>query len=127
TFSIVGGLKIIPHDIIDAAKVFKITGFGYFRKVVLPAIVPQLVTGSILAFAQGWNIIIVAEALHVYMPHGTEANDLFGIGSLLVQSSAKGDTSIFIWSLIVMVLAIAFLNYFIWQKLLHYAQRFRFE
>ncbi len=126
-FSIIGGLKMIPRDIVDAAKVFKISGFSYFRKVLLPAIVPQLVTGSILAFAQGWNIIIVAEALHVYMPHGTNANDLHGVGSVLVQASADGQINAFIMALVVMVLTIAFFNFFIWQKLLHYAQRYRFE
>ena len=118
---------MIPQDITDAAHVFGIKGFSYFKKVTLPAIVPQLVTGSILAFAQGWNIIIVAEVLHVYIPGGTNATDLFGVGSVLVHASASGETKVFMLAMFVMVLAIAFLNYFIWQKLLHYAQRFRFE
>ena len=41
--------------------------------------VPYIVTGSLLAWAGGWNIIIVAEVLHTYIPGG--ARDLFGIGS----------------------------------------------
>jgi NitT/TauT family transport system permease protein len=126
-FTIIGGLKMIPRDITDAAKVFGIKRFQYFRRVMLPAIVPQIVTGSILAVAQGWNIIIVAEALHVYIPNSSSASDLFGIGSILVQSSASGQTNIFLATITVMVLTIAFLNFFVWQKLLHYAQRFRFE
>jgi NitT/TauT family transport system permease protein len=126
-FTLIGGLKIIPHDIIDAAKVFNIKGFRYFRKVLFPAIIPQLVTGSIIAVAQGWNIIIIAEVLHVYLPQGSNAQDLFGIGSILVQASGAGNTSIFLMALLVMVLTIAFFNFFVWQKLLHYAQRYRFE
>ncbi|HUO56266.1 MAG TPA: ABC transporter permease subunit, partial [Candidatus Paceibacterota bacterium] len=59
-FTLVGGLKIIPHDIIDAAHVFGLHGWAFVRRVLLPALVPQFVTGSILAVAQGWNIIIVA-------------------------------------------------------------------
>lgn len=126
-FTIIGGLKIIPQDIIDTAKVFKIKGWAYFWKILFPAVIPQIVTGSILALAQGWNIIIVAEALHVYVPNGTPSHDLFGIGSILVQASGNGQTNIFIMALVVMVLTIAFFNFFVWQKLLHYAQRFRFE
>ena len=126
-FTIVGGLKMIPRDITDVAKVFNIKGFSYFRKVLFPAIIPQIVTGSILAFGQGWNIIIVAEVLHVYLPAGNSVNDLFGIGSILVQASGTGQTNVFIAAIMVMVLVIAFFNFFIWQKLLHYAQRFRFE
>jgi NitT/TauT family transport system permease protein len=126
-FTLVGGLKIIPTDVKNAARVFKVNGFSYLRKILLPAIFPQFVTGSILAFAQGWNLIIVAEVLHTYIPHGSAAQDLFGLGSLLVQASAGGQNNLFILSLFAMVLVIAFLNFFVWQKMLHYAQRFRFE
>ena len=31
---------------------------------------------------QGWNIVIVAEVLHTYIPGGSPQNDLFGIGSM---------------------------------------------
>lgn len=126
-FTIIGGLKVIPKDITDASQVFKITGYRYFRKVVLPAIFPQFVTGSILAFAQGWNLTIVAEVLHVYIPNGTQAGDLKGLGSLLVAAAAGSQTTVFILAIIAMVLTIAFFNFFIWQKLLHYAKRYQFE
>lgn len=126
-FALVGGLKIIPKDITYAARVFGLSGIAYVRRVILPAVFPHLVTGSILAVADGWNIIIVAEALHAYIPHGTPAQDLFGIGSILVNAAANAQTHVFLVAVIVMVVVIALLNFFVWQKLLHYAQRFRFE
>jgi len=126
-FTLVGGIKIIPKDILYAGKVFGLKGFAFIRKVTLPAIVPQFVTGSILALAQGWNIIIVAEVLHTYLPGGTSAQDLFGIGAILVAASAQAQTNVFLAAVFVMVVIIAFFNFFVWQKLLHYAQRFRFE
>ncbi len=126
-FAIVGGLKVIPRDITDAAHVFGLQGFGYVRRIVIPAIFPQLVTGSILAVADGWNIIIVAEALHTYIPHGTPSQDLFGIGSILVNAAANAHNDIFLAAVTVMVVVIALLNFFVWQKLLTYSQRFRFD
>ena len=126
-FSLVGGLKVIPTDIKAAAQVFNIKGWLYLRKVTLPAIVPYLVTGSLLAWAQGWNVIIVAEVLHTYIPGGTSAQDLFGIGSVLVNASATGQNGTFVVVILIMVTVIALLNFFVWQKLLHYAERFRFE
>jgi NitT/TauT family transport system permease protein len=126
-FTLIGGIKLIPQEVKDAATIYKVTGIRYFFKVLLPALVPQLVTGSILAFGQGWNIIIVAEVMHVYVPHGSSAQDLFGIGSLLVQASGNGETAAFLAAITVMVVAIAFLNFFVWQKLLHFSQKFRFE
>lgn len=126
-FSLVGGLKVIPSDINSAAKVFGLKGIKYFSQVALPAVVPYLVTGSLLAWAQGWNIIIVAEVLHTYIPGGMASQDLFGIGSLLVQSISSGQTIAFLYSLLGMIVVIAVLNFLVWQRLLHYAERFRFE
>jgi NitT/TauT family transport system permease protein len=126
-FTVVGGLKIIPQDIMYAARVFGIKGFDLVRRVTLPAVVPQLVTGSILALAQGWNLIIVAEVLHTYIPGGTAAQDVFGIGSLLVSAAANAQNSVFVMCVFVMVVIIGLMNFFVWQRLLHYSQRFRFE
>jgi NitT/TauT family transport system permease protein len=126
-FTLVGGLKIIPKDIIYVAHIFGIRGFSYLRRVLLPAIVPQLVTGSILAVAQGWNLIIVAEVLRTYIPGGTAAQDLFGIGSILVDAAANAQTVVFMQSVLVMIVIIGLFNFFVWQRLLHIAQRFRFD
>ena len=126
-FSLIGGLRVIPSDIKDAAKVFKVRGLAYFRKVLLPASVPYLVTGSLLAWAQGWNIIIVAEVLHTYIPGGVPSQDLFGIGSMLVNAAATSQQAVFIAAIISMIVGIGLINFFIWQKLLHYAERFKFE
>lgn len=126
-FALIGGLKIVPKDIEYAARVFGLRGFGRLRRVILPAIFPQFVTGSLLAFAEGWNLIIVVEALHAYIPGGTEAEDLFGIGSILVHASAAGRQETFALAIFVLVVVIATLNFAVWQRLLHYSQRFRFE
>lgn len=126
-FSLIGGLKIIPGDIKAAAKVFGLKKFAYFWKMLLPASVPYLVTGSLLAWAQGWNIIIVAEVLHTYIPGGTASQDLFGIGSMLVNAAASDQQALFIAAIITMIIGIGLINFFVWQKLLHYAERFKFE
>ncbi len=126
-FSLVAGLKAIPRDISWAAKVFGVTGFAYARRVLLPAVMPSLVTGSLLAWAQGWNIIIVAEVLHTYIPYGTGADDLYGIGSVLVNSVASGEIATFTTAVIFLVGGVALINFFIWQRLLNHAEKYRFE
>lgn len=126
-FSLIGGLKVIPTDIKSAAHVFNIHGFALTRRILLPAVVPYLVTGSLLTWAEGWNIIIVAEVLHTYIPGGTCSTDLFGIGSILVNAAAAGQNTLFFAAILTMVGAITVLNFFVWQKLLHYAERFKFE
>ncbi len=126
-FSLVGGMKVIPTDIKDAAHVFGVRGWDFLKRILLPATVPYLITGSLLAWAQGWNIIIVAEVLHTYIPGGTSAQDLFGIGSVLVNASSTGANGVFVIAILAMVGAIALLNFFVWQKLLRLSERFKFE
>ncbi len=126
-FSLVGGLHAIPQDIKYVGKIFGLRGMQYIEKILLPASVPYLITGSLLAWASGWNIIIVAEVLHTYLPGSTPASDLFGIGSILVNSSAQSQQHTFFLAIIVMIVAVALLNLFVWQRLLRYAEKFKFE
>jgi NitT/TauT family transport system permease protein len=126
-FPVIGGLQTIPDDIKSAAIVFHVSGFKKFQFITLPSVVPFLITGSLLAWAQGWTIVIVAEVLHTYIPHGTSRQDLLGLGSLLVDSSAQGQSSVFAATLGIMVLLVTLMNLLVWQPLLHYSQRFRFD
>lgn len=126
-FSMIGGLKLIPADIIGVATVFRARGFKKLWYITLPAVLPYIITGSLLAWAQGWNILIVAEVLHNYIPHGSPSQDLYGLGSLLVNASYQNNHAVFLASLVVMIIIIGILNFFIWQKLLHLAERYKFD
>lgn len=126
-FSLVSGLGSIPQDIIAISKIFRLKRWANLVKITMPAIFPYVVTGSILAWANGWSIIIVAEVLHTYIPGGNISHDLFGLGSLLVFSASSGQQHNFIVVLSVLVGVVGLLNIFVWQKLLHYAEKFKFE
>ncbi len=126
-FNTIGGLKVIPKEVIAVGKVFGLSRWDRFTKITLPALFPPLVTGSILALAAGWNIVIVAEALHAYAPQSTHAHDLYGIGSVLVQSAAAGDNAQLFVAMTVLVVMIAVLNLFLWQPLLARAERYKFD
>jgi len=126
-FPVIGGLQTIPDDIKSAATVFNVHGWRRFLYVTVPAIFPFIVTGSLLAWAQGWTIVIVAEVLHTYIPNGTASQDLLGLGSLLVDSNAQAKSGVFLASLTAMILLVTVLNLAVWQPLLRLSQRFRFD
>ncbi|HEV7121654.1 MAG TPA: ABC transporter permease subunit [Candidatus Paceibacterota bacterium] len=126
-FSVVGGLKQTPADVKAVGKIFGLTRWQRFRQILLPALFPAVLTGSILALADGWNIVIVAEALHAYAPSTASAHDLFGIGSILVSSSTTGQNTVLVSAMVLLVAAIALVNIFIWQPLLAHAERYKFE
>jgi NitT/TauT family transport system permease protein len=126
-FSTVGGLKVIPEDVKSVGKVFGFTPLGRLMKITLPALFPPLVTGSILSLADGWNVLIVAEALHAYAPAGANTGDLYGIGSILVSAGASGNTTLLLSAMGTLVVVIAVMNLFLWQPLLARAEQFKFE
>jgi NitT/TauT family transport system permease protein len=126
-FSMIGGINTMPSDIKEAAFVFKARGLKKLFSIILPAVFPFIVTGSILAWASGWNILIVAEVLHNYIPGSSEAVDLPGLGNLLVKATFAGNQALFILTLTVMVALITLLNLFVWQRLLKLAERYKFE
>lgn len=126
-FSMVGGLKTIPADIESAAAVFKATGLKKITSISLPAIFPFMITGSLLAWAQGWNVIIVAEVLHNYIPGGNTSYDLYGLGSLLVTASYQSKNSVFLVTILILIVLIVLMNFFVWQKLLHFVERYKFD
>jgi len=126
-FTVIGGLQTIPDDIKSAAIVFDVHGFKKFRLITLPAVVPFVVTGSLRAWAQGWTVVIVAEVLHTYIQNGSVSQDLLGLGSLLVDSTAQKQNAVFVATLVAMILLVTLMNFLVWQPLLHFAQRFRFD
>jgi NitT/TauT family transport system permease protein len=126
-FQVIGGLQTIPEDIKSAAIVFNVTGWRKFWYITLPAVLPWVILGSLMAWAQGWTVVIVAEVLHTYIPNGTPSQDLLGLGSLLVDSNAQGRTSVFVAALTAMILLVACMNLLVWQPLLRLFARFRFD
>ncbi len=126
-FSVISGAKLIPINIMEVGHVFKIRGFRNFFSILLPALTPAIITGSLLAFGEGWNMLIVAEVLHTYVPTTTHVNDLFGIGSLLVNASASNNQGLFLAAVVAIIASITLLNVFVWQKLLLFAEKFKFD
>lgn len=121
-FGALGGIHQIPEDILEASRIYGGRGFKQFSKVIFPAIFPNMVTGSILSWGSGWNVIIISE----YINYGDFQVRLPGLGDLL-SSSASSDAAIFMVSLITLILIITILDRLIWRKLIAYSEKFKFE
>lgn len=121
-FAAIGGMHQIPMDILDASRIYGGKGWNKFTKVILPAIFPNLVTGSELSFGAGWNVIIISE----YINYGNVQIHLPGLGSLL-SSSAASDAGIFVASLLLMIIIITINNRVVWHRLTMYSEKFKFE
>jgi NitT/TauT family transport system permease protein len=126
-FNLIAGMRSIPGDMREAAKVFGLRGWTYWKRVLLPAMTPSLLTGSITAWGAGWNALIVAEYIsyagHVYQVGA-------GIGYLIAYATyTPGDQGrLLLLSVLALVLVVLAMNKLLWRPIIKRASaRFRIE
>jgi nitrate/nitrite transport system permease protein len=57
------GVRSIPQDYLNVAKVLRLSGWKKFTKVLLPATLPYMFTGFRLSLGLAWLVIVAAEML----------------------------------------------------------------
>ena len=57
------GAKTVDPALIRAGRAFGVSGFSMFRRVLIPAALPSIITGYRQAFSRAWRILVVAEML----------------------------------------------------------------
>ncbi len=122
-FNIIGAVKAIPSDVIEASRSFGLHGFGFIRNVVLPAIIPALILGSIQAWGGGWNATIASE----YINTSTRTYHVSGLGYLLDVAVSKGDTSLVLLTVGLMAGIVFLMNRTVWHYSLKRVSKYKFE
>jgi NitT/TauT family transport system permease protein len=116
-FNVIVGSSSFPNDLREVTKNLNIKGLLWWRKVMLPAIVPYFVTGAITASGGAWNASIVAEVVS----WGDSKIVATGIGSYIAQMTVEADFHRIVLGIGVMSLFVALLNHFFWQPVYNYA------
>lgn len=125
--NIVSAVKNIPSEINEVGQLLGFKGLKRITHIVIPSILPALVTGSILSWGTGWNTIIFAE----YLP-STEPNippvSVPGIGSLLDKAGYQyGNTVVLVFMLIVIATIVLLMEGLIWRRLLRRFEKYHVE
>lgn len=123
-FNVIAGSTSIPQDLKHTTDLLQLRGWGRWRTLILPALFPYLITGAITAGGGAWNASIVAEQVEF----AGRTISTTGIGSLIVQATARGDYSLLLAATLSMILTIVLINRFIWRRLYRVAsERYRME
>jgi NitT/TauT family transport system permease protein len=123
-FNVVAGVSAIPNDMQQVAKNFSVTGWLWWKKLVLPAIFPYYVTGAITAAGGAWNASIIAEAVS----WGSTKIQATGLGAYITQQATVGDLPRLALATAAMSLFVVIINRLVWRPLYHLAEeRFRLE
>ena len=102
-----------------AAANFGVTGWLWWRRVALPAVLPFFVTGAITASGGSWNAAIVAE-LATWGDTQVQAR---GLGSYIAEATTAGDFHRIVLGIGTMSLFVVIINRLFWRPLYYYAER----
>ncbi|HEX5264616.1 MAG TPA: ABC transporter permease subunit [Phenylobacterium sp.] len=118
-FNVIAGASAIPGDLKEAAGIFGVRGWQWWRQVALPGIFPYYVTGAITASGGSWNASIVAEAV----TWGDKHLEAAGLGSYIAKATAAGDYSRVALGVAVMSIFVIAFNRALWRPMYRFAER----
>jgi len=124
-FNCLGGTATIPSDIKEVTRSLGLKKFLTWKRLVLPAIRPSMITGAITAWGGGWNALVVAE----YVSYKGNTLSVNGIGALLSKATYDlGDGKAMAICISAMIIWILFLNLLFWKPIYNFSiERFKFD
>ena len=117
-FNVIAGASAYPNDYREVATNFRIRGWQWWRKAMLPGIFPYYVTGAITASGGAWNASIVAE----FVQWGDTNVVAHGLGAYIAQTTAAGDFPKIILGIAVMSLFVTLFNRTLWRPMYAFAE-----
>ena len=118
-FNVIAGASAIPTEMRYVAANFRVTGWLWWRKVALPAVLPFYVTGAITASGGSWNAAVVAEVAS----WGHTQVEARGLGAYIAEATTAGDFHQIVLGIGTMSLFVVIINRVFWRPLYYYAER----
>ncbi len=122
-FSVYSSLKNIPGEMLEAARLYRLSWWQRFIQLELPNMAIGLIWNSIMSLAGGWFSLMVCEMFVL----GNRDLRLPGLGSYLQSASNAGATRSIVWGLIVMIAVIVLIDQLVWRPIIAWSEKFKFE
>ncbi len=118
-FNVIAGASAFPTDLREAASVYQLRSWTWWRRVMLPGIFPYYVTGALTASGGSWNASIVAEVAS----WGDTKLEAYGLGAYIANATEAGDFPRVVLGIAVMSLFVTLFNRLLWRPLYVMAER----
>ena len=118
-FNVIAGASALPSDLKEAAGIFGVKGWQWWRQVALPGIFPYYVTGALTASGGSWNASIVAETVS----WGDKHLEAAGLGAYIARATAAGDYGRVALGVAVMSIFVIAFNRILWRPMYRFAER----
>ena len=123
-FNVIAGSAAFPNDLREASRNFRVRGWLWWKKVMLPGIFPYYLTGAITASGGAWNASIVSEVVN----WGDQSYKAVGLGAYIAEQTGKGDFAHIALGVGTMSLMVVLFNKFFWRPLYTMsARKLRFD
>jgi NitT/TauT family transport system permease protein len=124
-FNMLAGVQRVPNDLRESLRSLGVGRREIHRKLVLPACMPALVTGSVVAWGGTWNALILSE----FVTYHGRVYQVTGVGALLNQATFQtGNRTLLFLSLATLVVTVVAFNRVVWARVYrHVHQRFVLE
>ncbi|MCX6649617.1 MAG: ABC transporter permease subunit [Candidatus Bathyarchaeota archaeon] len=125
--NITSAVKNIPSEINEVGAIFGFKGLKRVTHIVIPSILPAIVTGSILSWGTGWNTIIFSEYLQS-TEAGVPAVSVPGLGSMLdIAGYEFGNTIVLVFILVIISVIVLSMEALIWRRLIKRFEKYKVE
>ncbi|MBO9872049.1 MULTISPECIES: ABC transporter permease [Xanthomonas] len=118
-FNVIAGASAFPTDLREAATIYHLRSWTWWRRVILPGIFPYYITGALTASGGSWNASIVAELAS----WGHTQVQAYGLGAYIARATAAGDGPRVLLGVAVMSLFVTLFNRAVWRRLYVFAER----
>ena len=123
TFSVYSSMKTIPHEMLEAAEVYRLSWWQRLVQLELPYAAIGLVWNSMMSVAGAWFFLMACEMFVL----GNRDLRLPGLGSYLQTASNAGDMGAIVWGLAVMIAVIVLIDQLIWRPVIAWGEKFKME
>jgi NitT/TauT family transport system permease protein len=124
-FNLLAGVQRVPYDLKESLRSLGLSRSEIHWRLVIPASMPALLTGSVVAWGGAWNALILSE----YVVYRDRVYSVSGIGEALNRAIYEsGDRALLFLSLALIVVTVVSFNRLVWARLYRHAQtRYRLQ
>ncbi|HML07054.1 MAG TPA: ABC transporter permease subunit [Xanthobacteraceae bacterium] len=123
TFSFFQALRTVPHDLDEASRGFRFSGWQRFWRLEVPFAMPGLVWNTMMSMSGGWFFVVASEAISV----GNLNVALPGIGSYVARAIQERDLAGVGWAIVAMSVTIFIYDQLMFRPLVAWADKFHYE
>src|SRR5713226_3723957 len=122
-FSFYQSLRTVPSELVEAARVFRLSAWMRFWRVEAPFGMPQLIWNMMMSMSGSWFFVVASEAISV----GNTTVMLPGMGSYIALAVEQRNLTAVGWAILTMLAVILLYDQLLFRPLVAWADRFRFE